>query len=267
MTPRARRARAASFLSRSLAFVLVAAPSLPLAASSSPFSGRPASTASSASYSVARTSAPSEELLAAGDPAWSPASPIEWGPPAYLTRFRALWNDEGLHLRFDATDPSPWHTMTTRDEHLWDEEVVEIFLDLDRSGRDYYELEINPANVVCDLRMISPWPDKRGEIEWNLAGLASRVLTRRDDTGRVTGWTATALLPWPGFRALPSAEGLALPPRPGDAWRFNVFRIDRPGGKANPEKDAVFAAWSPPSVKTFHDASAFRDFVFVAAPR
>ncbi len=65
--------------------------------------------------------------------------------------------------------------MTRRDEHLWDEEVVEIFLDPDRSGRDYYELEINPANVVCDLRMISPWPDKKGDIDWNLAGLETRV--------------------------------------------------------------------------------------------
>ena len=58
--------------------------------------------------------------------------------------------------------------MTRRDEHLWDEEVVEIFIDLDRSGRDYYELEVNPANVVCDLRMISPWPDKKGDIDWDL---------------------------------------------------------------------------------------------------
>ena len=28
------------------------------------------------------------------------------------------------------------------------------------------------------------------------------------------------------------------------------------------KKDAVFAAWSPPSVQSFHDAGAFRDLVF-----
>ena len=48
---------------------------------------------------------------------------------------------------------------------------MEIFIDLDRSGRHYYELEINPANVVCDLRMIAPWPDKEGDIDWDLEGL------------------------------------------------------------------------------------------------
>ncbi|HEY8232478.1 MAG TPA: carbohydrate-binding family 9-like protein [Vicinamibacteria bacterium] len=219
-----------------------------------------------AGYEVARTAVPRETLLGADDASWAVASAVEWGPTAYSTRFRAAWNDEGLFLRFDATDPSPWHTMSRRDEHLWEEEVVEIFLDPDRSGRDYYELEINPANVTCDLRMLSPWPDKRGDIDWNLADLATRVHARGGDPAS-RGWTATAFLPWSGLRALPSTGRVALPPRPGDAWRFNVFRIERPGGKSSPEKDAVFAAWSPPSAKSFHDAGAFRDFVFAAARR
>jgi Carbohydrate family 9 binding domain-like len=217
-------------------------------------------------YEVARTAASPAALLDADEAAWAAASPVDWGPAPYATRFRAAWNDEGLFLRFDATDPSPWHTMTRRDQHLWDEEVVEIFLDPDRSGRDYYELEINPANVVCDLRMISPWPDKKGDIGWDLAGLETRVRAREGAPG-ARGWTATAFLPWRGLRALPSAGRVALPPRPGDAWRFNVFRIERPGGKTSPEKDAVFAAWSPPSVRSFHDAGAFRDLVFVSAGR
>lgn len=44
--------------------------------------------------------------------------------------------------------------MTRRDEHLWEEEVVEAFLDLDRAGRDYAEIEISPGNVVCDVRVL-----------------------------------------------------------------------------------------------------------------
>jgi hypothetical protein len=217
------------------------------------------------SYTVAVSKAEREALLAADEAAWAAAAPITWGPAAYATRFRAAWSDEGLYLRFDATDPSPWHTMTRRDEHLWDEEVVEIFIDPDRSGHDYYELEVNPANVVCDLRMIAPWPDKKGDIDWNLEGLETRVHPL-GSAGGTTGWTVTAFLPWTGLRALPSAGHVAVPPKPGDAWRFNVFRIERPGGPKNPEKDAVFAAWSPPSVPSFHDAGAFRDLVFAGSP-
>jgi hypothetical protein len=157
--------------------------------------------------------------------------------------------------------------MTKRDEHLWDEEVVEIFLSPDGSGRDYYELEINPANVVCDLRMVSAWPNQKGDIDWNLDGLETRVHPRKDGSGTTTGWTAAALLPWSGLRRLPSTRTVAVPPKPGDRWRFNVFRIERPGGPSAPEKDAVFAAWSPPSGPSFHDAGAFRDLVFAAAPK
>ena len=218
-------------------------------------------------YTVSATVAPHPSLLAAEEAAWTGAPVIAWGPRPYETRFRAVWSDEGLFLRFDANDPAPWHTMTRRDEHLWDEEVVEIFLDPDRSGRDYYELEVNPANVVCDLRMVSPWPDKKGDIDWNLAGLETRVHAPGGAGALTRGWTVTAFLPWRGLRALPSAGKVALPPKPGDAWRFNVFRIERPGGKASPEKDAVFAAWSPPSVKSFHDAGAFRDLVFASPAR
>jgi len=223
-------------------------------------------TAAAPEYEVARTTAAQEALLGAAEDAWSGAARIAWGPSRYETAFHALWDDRGLYLRFEVTDPNPWHTMTKRDEHLWDEEVVEIFIDLDHSGRDYYELEINPANVVCDLRMVSPWPDKEGDIDWDFEGLETRVHARTDTTGKTTGWTAAAFLPWSGFRSLPSARDVALPPKPDDSWRVNVFRIKRPGGPEAPEKDAVFAAWSPPSVSSFHDPGAFRAFIFQAAP-
>ena len=122
--------------------------------------------------------------------------------------------------------------MTRRDEHLWEEEVVEIFLDLDRSGRDYAELEISPANVVCDVRMTSTSP-KEGRLRPGTStGLETRVHLQKDGAGQTTGWTATAFLPWNGFRALPSARPSRCPPA-GDRWRFNLFRVERPGGKAS----------------------------------
>jgi hypothetical protein len=218
--------------------------------------------ASESGYVVGRTAAEPEPLLAADEAAWAAATTVAWGAAPYATRFRALWNDEALFLRFDADDPSPWHTMERRDEHLWEEEVVEIFVDPDRSGRDYYELEISPANVTCDLRMISGWPKVTGDIAWDLSGLATRVHVRRDASGKTTGWTATASLPWAGLRSLPSTRAIALPPKSGDRWRFNVFRIERPGGPEAPARDAVTVAWSPTGEKTFHVPAAFRDLAF-----
>ena len=247
---------------RQAAFAPWVAAALVVAAGAHGRAARAADSPASPAYSAAVATADSVALLAADEAAWAAAAVVAWGPAPYETRFRALWSPAGLFLRFDADDPSPWHTMTRRDEHLWDEEVVEIFLDPGRAGRDYYELEINPANVVCDLRMISGWPEKKGDIDWDLAGLETRVRAAKAGDGRVRGWTATALLPWSGLRPLPSARAVAVPPKAGDRWRFNLFRIDRPGGPKAPEKGAVEVAWSPTGQPSFHVPAAFRDLVF-----
>ena len=215
-------------------------------------------------YVVGTSQAEAALLLAGEATAWKDAPRIQWGPPAYTTTFAALWTADALYLRFEARDPSPWHTMTQRDEHLWEEEVVEAFLDLDRSGRDYAELEISPGNVVCDVKMVSPYPHKKYDLTWNMDGLETRVVPLTDGTGAAVGWTALARLPWTGFRTLGSAAHVALPPRPGDRWRFNVFRVERPGGKEHPEEGAIEAAWSDPHAPSFHVPAAFRDLVFAA---
>lgn len=212
-------------------------------------------------YPVRATLAPHAALLATDAAAWQPAETIHWGASAYETSFRALWTTRGLYLRFDAADPSPWFTMKNRDDHLWEEEVVEIFLDPARAGRNYAELEISPGNIVCDVLMREPWPDKKLDLSWDFADLETRVVP----TPR--GWTAVAFIGWRSLSALPSGGDVRLPPRPGDAWRFNVFRIERPGGPANPAAGAIETAWSPPSAPSFHDPRAFRDFVFQPAAR
>lgn len=200
-------------------------------------------------------------LLAAGDPAWERAHEIAWGPPAYRTAFRALACDEALHLRFVCADRAPWWTHTKRDAPLWEEEVVEIFLDPAGEGRNYYELEINPCNTVCDLRVVSPWPALRGEIAFSLAGLETACTAA--DGG--TSWLATARLPFEGLAALSPEAAAAVPPARG-SWRFNVFRIKRPGGPADPERDAVYAAWAVPDGPSFHVPEVFRQMAFAPGP-
>ena len=128
-------------------------------------------------YFVRGTEASSASLLTGEDEIWREADRIIWGPADYRTSFRALWTPEslgGLHLRFDVRDPDPWHTMENRDDPLWDEEVVEIFLDLDGSGTNYAEVELSPANVTCDVRMIQGSPDKKMEGDGDVAALLRR---------------------------------------------------------------------------------------------
>jgi arylsulfatase A len=210
-------------------------------------------------YVASRTLAEPKALLDGGDEAWAAAQRITWGPEAIATSFRALWTGSGFAVRFDVTDPSPWHTLTQRDERLWNEEVVELFLDVGATGRSYAELEWNPVNTVVDL-----WVDRaenRFDKGWDVVGLESRVHPRKDAARRTTGWTAVAYLPWSSLAAKAPA-GTALPPKAGDRWRFNVFRIERPGGPSEPEKDAQYLAWSPTGQRSFHVPQAFRELEF-----
>lgn len=210
-------------------------------------------------YGARKTAAPKEALLRADDAAWAGAPVVTWGPDALATSFRAAWNDAGFFGRWDVTDPAPWHTMTRRDDTIWKEEVVELFLDPGATVREYAELEISPANVVVDL-WVEP-AAKRYDKAWDVAGLETQVVPRKDAAGKTVGWTGTAFLPWASLRGKAPAA-TALPPKPGDCWRFNVYRIERPYGPAEPERDVVLLPWAPTGSASFHVPQRFRELVF-----
>jgi hypothetical protein len=216
-------------------------------------------------YTVVRTDARPVTLLPGHDPAWESAPGITWGPEPYHTTFRALWNDKGLAVRFDACDDRPWHTMTRRDDPIWEEEVVEIFLDPARIGRHYAEVEISPLNVLTDLHIQEPAPRLKGDKAWNWRGIESTVVPGSCGGLGSGSWVALAWLPWRGLAAMAADVAPCVPPSPGDRWRFNVFRIKRPRGPAEPERDAIYAAWSTPAGGSFHEPAAFRAMEFAPA--
>jgi hypothetical protein len=214
------------------------------------------------SYRVARTGASPKDLLPGHHADWTSATAISWGPDQYRTTFKALWNDAGMAVRFDAIDDHPWHTMVKHDDRIAEEEVVEIFLDPTKTGRDYAEVEISPSNVVTDLHVFEPWPNLRSDRGWNWLGLESTVIPGIACGLPSGSWTALAWLPWSGLSTMTPVMTPLVPPRSGDAWQFNVFRIKRPYGPKEPERDAVYAAWSPPTGPSFHAPAYFRAFMF-----
>ena len=216
---------------------------------------------SEGAYVVRRSAAAPGALMAAHNAAWAEADQIDWGTEPWPTRFRALSTADALWLRFDAVDDSPWNTYTQRDDRLWEEEVVEIFIDPDGDHRNYVEVEVNPANALCDLLVEEGAPNVRALIEWNFPGIDSAVLPIYDEAEVKTGWTAVVRLPWEGFRSVPGTN-VELPPAPSDQWRFNVFRVKRPGGPSEPRRDVVLDAWSPTHDPSFHVPEAFRAMEF-----
>lgn len=213
-------------------------------------------------YEVRYTTQAPSALVSDGDEAFRRAASIDWGHPNFRTRFWALWSDQGLGLRFVARDPSPWFTMVDRDDPIWNEEVVEIFLDLDHTGTHYAEYELNPNNTLCDLQMLRGVPDIEGNIEWDHLG-ARHAVWPYEENGKTTGWEARLFLPWTGFASLPSAAARSFPPKPGESFRFNVFRIERPHGARRSGEGVLFMPYLPTGQASFHVPEVFHEFVFI----
>lgn len=165
---------------------------------------------------------------------------IGGGTPVATTTVRTTWDDLGWNLDFKCEDSNAWATITERDGPLWNEEVVEVFVDPVGDLQSYFEIEVNPINAVCDLvlrRSPSGW---RKEFGWHCDGLTTSVARTPP------GWTAALRIP---FAAVTND-----PVRVGTIWRVNFFRIDRPAG---PGGTAELSAWSPTFEPTFHRAERF----------
>ncbi len=201
------------------------------------------------------------------EPEWQMAEPLELkdikGRSAPKTFARLLWDDRYLYIAFECSDDDIWATKTQRDDFLWEEEVVEAFIDPDGDGLNYYEFQVNPLGTEIDLLI----PDavegvKHGKknAEWNCQGWLSAVKVRgtvnkRDDKDE--GWTVEMAIPLSVI-----AHPQSLAPRPGLSWRLNLYRIDRPKGK---EDDPLLLSWSK-CVVWFHEPDRFARVTFAGNP-
>jgi hypothetical protein len=152
---------------------------------------------------------------------------------------KLLWNDEALFLGFDVKDPDVvgGFKKGEKDPHLWEKDCVEIMVDPDGDGdnKDYYEIQINPQNLVFDSQFDEynqPKTEPKGPFghqDWS-AKLTSAVtiegtLDKSDD--KDVGYVVEVMLPWKSF-----SKAKQLPPKPGDRWRVNFYAMQNNGGVA-----------------------------------
>lgn len=175
----------------------------------------------------------------------------------HATNAAVAWDDQNMYVAFVCRDQDPWGTMKTRDDRLWEEEVVEVFLDPDGDGKNYPELEVSPNNIVVDLLIPAPRSGAKGAAKWDIAGLQTGVARH---TG---GWTVEIAMPWKSL----AASGASAAPKPGDRWRVGLYRIKRPGGPGKERGNEEFLAWSPTrGDRGFHDPERFGVVEFVDLP-
>jgi hypothetical protein len=152
--------------------------------------------------------------------------------PRFPTEATLAWDADNLYVAFSCSDREPWARMKNRDDSLWQEEVVEVFLDPDGDGQNYAELEVSPTNVVVDLLIPSPSALTANNVRSDIAGLQTAV-------GRhAAGWIAEMAIPWKGL----AYAGISAAPKAGDQWRAGLYRIKRPGGTAKADQIAALVS-------------------------
>ncbi|HVY49786.1 MAG TPA: carbohydrate-binding family 9-like protein [Minicystis sp.] len=168
---------------------------------------------------------------------------------------RLLFDDDFLYVGFEVKEAKihGGFPKDAADPHLWEKDTVEVMTDPDGDGdnKDYYEIQINPQNLVFDSQFDDYNKPRGGPAgpfghqDWS-AKLTSAVKvhgTLDDDADVDQGYTVEAKIPWSSF-----SKAKRSPPADGDAWRMNFYAMKDNGG----------AAWSPILGQgNFHKASRF----------
>lgn len=168
------------------------------------------------------------------------ADNVSGRPPVWGTEVRVGRHREELLVLFTCQDPDPSATMTKRDDPLWEEDVVEIFIDPFGDLDCYFEFEVNPLNTVLDVFIRRVRGGLRKDFRWDCEGL-------RTATGLLAyGWVAGLAIPLGSFGECNLSQ-----------WRINFCRIERPKGQTR-----ELSAWSPIFAGTFHLPERFGRLTF-----
>jgi len=210
------------------------------------------------SYQVWKTPAPIQVDGRLDEPVWASVrsvgpfvNNVDGSGSEVRTDAWIVCDDEMLYFAFRCPDDNIWSTRNRRDQHLWEEEVVEVFLKGDPSHPSYIELEVNPLGTMLDIFLI----DVRKPIpyeSWNSSGLkwAVHVDGTVDGNPGDREWTCEIALP---FADVVTAK--RNPPGPGDRWALNLYRVE-----AKPVKAGL--AWAPTMKPDFHVPARFGELIF-----
>lgn len=209
-----------------------------------------------------KTSRPVQVDGVLDEPVWSKSTPtgpfvntMDGSPVPFRTEAKAAWDDKFLYVAFQCEDDDVWSDFKNRDDKLWTQEAVEVFIDADGDGKDYIELQVNAHGAIFDSYL----PEyRKNQNDWNsklkAAVKVDGTLNKRDDKDK--SYTVEIAIPWDDVKGR-GTKAIELPPRPGSLFKVNFFRMDLP--KGSPQRAS---AWSPPMVGDFHALNKFGELAF-----
>lgn len=152
-------------------------------------------------------------------------------PALQQTRVRVCYDERALYVRFDCDDRDIWGTYTQRDEPIYDEEVVEVFVAPGETAPiQYFEFQVSPNGVLFDATIYNP-ASTREHLKWDASWQCPDLQwqAQRDDARNF--WWGAFAIPWASI----TSDGNI--PR---TCRANFYRIERPR-----DSDVEYSCWSP----------------------
>lgn len=216
-------------------------------------------------YLVKRITGPINVDGKLDEPDWSACEPIplvgynEGVSLRQRTEARMLWDDSYLYISWHCEDTQIWSTLTVRDDTLYQQEVVEVFINPDGDREAYLELEVNPLGTLWDGFVLKRDSGLIGILAWNSFNLKRGVDlngTVNDPSDKDKSWSVELAVPLNELVTAPN-----IPPKSGDKWRLNLYRIDLPQRN---KKLGDYSAWSPVSGESYHDPDRFGEIEFSA---
>ena len=201
-----------------------------------------------------------------GDPVWSFANTTrvfvetrQGGVAPIQASAKLLWDGRYLYVGVEVNDGLLRASHTERDDHLWEQDCVELMIDPDGDGKNYFEIQVSPRGVVFDTRYDSRRvPQPFGHTDWDSrvrVGVSPRGSI--DDEEADAGYTVEMAIPWQAF-SLDGKPGSS--PAIGDEWRANLYVMDLIADRQQA------AAWSSLGTDDFHVPRRFGILAFEGPP-
>lgn len=139
------------------------------------------------------------------------------------TDVQISFSENGIQFTAHLSEDDIKASITRHDTTIYLDPCIELFLDPGADGKDYYEFEINALGYGWALKLASNAPPLNAPYNissWDLnRNYKSEVYgTVNDDSDTDSHWIATMTCPWEAI-----LEGM---PSKGEAWAYNVMRID-----------------------------------------
>ncbi len=149
----------------------------------------------------------------------------------YNSNFKLHFTNTGIQFSGQLENSNIQAHFVKRDTTIFLEHCIELFLDPDGDGINYYELELNARGAIFDkVFKTNTHPFNRPEnmIEWNIDKSFISIDidgTLNDESDVDTTWAFEVFIPY-------DALIMDKAPSKGDVWRYNIMRIDLEDGKS-----------------------------------